>query len=81
MKLTYDNFTRKTKNTPGVDFKPPEWGRIQDMEWVDTTPIVSRYDYGAYFHYISDALINRGYERGLTLFGAPYDFRRGPSEY
>lgn len=81
MKLSYDNITRKTKNTPGVEFKLPEWGRIEDMEWVDTTPIIDRYDFGAYFHHISDALTNRSYVRGDTLFGAPYDFRRGPSEY
>lgn len=81
MKLTYNNLTRKTRNTPGVETKLPEWGRVEDMEWVDTTPVIDRYDFGAYFYYISNALIDRGYSRGETLFGAPYDFRKGPSKY
>lgn len=81
MKLTYNNSTRKTKNTPGVEFRLPEWGQVEDLEWVDTTWVVDRYDFGAYYYYISEALIDRGYARGYTLFGAPYDFRRGPSQY
>ncbi|XP_031619100.1 group XV phospholipase A2-like isoform X2 [Contarinia nasturtii] len=80
MKLSYDNVTRKTRNTPGVEFKLPEFGRTEDLEWVDTTPIVDRYDYGAYYYSIAHALVDRGYARGYTLFGAPYDFRRGPNE-
>lgn len=80
MKLTYDNVTRKTNNTPGVETKLPEWGRTEDLEWVDTTPVIDRYDFGAYYHYIATALINRGYDRGRTLFGAPFDFRKGPSK-
>ncbi|XP_055309524.1 phospholipase A2 group XV-like [Sitodiplosis mosellana] len=80
MKLSYDNVTRKTKNTPGVEFRMPQWGGVEDLEWVDTTPVIDRYDFGAYFYYISEALVNRGYARGYTLFGAPYDFRKGPNE-
>lgn len=81
MKLTYNNYTRKTENTPGVEFKLPAWSEVDDLEWVDTTPLVDRVDFGAYFYYISYALMNRGYSHGYTLFGAPYDFRKGPSEY
>lgn len=79
MKLTYDNVSRKTNNTPGVEIKLPQWGKTEDLEWVDTTPVVDHYDYGAYFFYIAEALSNRGYSRGDSMFGAPYDFRRGPS--
>lgn len=49
------------------------------MEWVDSTPILSKYDYGEYYYEIVNALVNRGYVRGKNIFGAPYDFRKGPS--
>ena len=80
MKLTYNNITRKTSNTVGVETELPKWGDTDDMEMVDSTPIVNNYDYGAYFYYIAAALVKRGYVRGDTLFGAPYDFRKGPSK-
>lgn len=80
MRLSYDNVSRKTNNTPGVEVRLPEWGKTDDLEWVDTTPIADRYDFGAYFYYIVEALVNRGYVRGADMmFGAPYDFRKGPS--
>lgn len=79
MKLYYNNFTRKTQNTPGVETKLPEWSKTDALEWIDTTPLIDRFDFGAYFFHIVDALVNRGYNRGETLFGAPYDFRKGPS--
>ena len=81
MKLIYDKVTRKTKSPPGVEIKVPEWGRTEAIEWIDTTPILDCFDFGAYFHYVADALVNRGYVRGETLFGAPYDFRKGPSNF
>lgn len=81
MRLTYDNVTRRTNNTPGVEIKLPEWGRTEDLEWVDSTPLVDHWDYGAYYNYIASALVNRGYSRGRTLFGAPFDFRKGPSKH
>lgn len=80
MKLTYNNVTRKTSNVPGVETQLPKWGDTTDMEMVDNTPVVDNYDYGAYFYAIATALVRRGYVRGDTLFGAPYDFRKGPSK-
>lgn len=80
MRLTYSNVTRETSNTPGVETGLPKWGDTDDMEWVDSTPIIDNLDYGAYFYYIAAALVKRGYVRGDTLFGAPYDFRKGPSK-
>lgn len=50
------------------------------MEWVDTTPVVDNYDFGQYFYPIVNSLVNRGYVRGENIFGAPYDFRKGPSK-
>lgn len=80
MKLHYNNVTRKTKNTDGVEIKLPEWGQTEAIEWIDSRPIVDHFDQGAYFYHIVLALTNRGYTRGVNLFGAPYDFRKGPSK-
>lgn len=80
MKLTYDNITRSTRNSPGVDIKVPGWGRTETLEWIDTTPVIDNYDYGAYFTFIVESLKQHGYEPDETLFGAPYDFRKGPSK-
>lgn len=80
MRLTYNNVSRTTSNVPGVETQLPKWGDTEDMEMVDSTPVVNNYDYGAYFYNIAAALVKRGYVRGDTLFGAPYDFRKGPSK-
>lgn len=80
MKLNYDNVTRKTHNTDGVDIALPLWGSTESIEWIDTRPIVDHFDSGAYFNDIVQALTIRGYIRGKNLLGAPYDFRKGPSK-
>lgn len=49
------------------------------MEYVDAT-FLQNYDCGEYYYGIVIALSNRGYERGVHIFGAPYDFRKGPSK-
>lgn len=81
MKLNYDNITRTTKNTAGVDVLLPQWGGTESIEWIDTRPVVDRLDSGAYFHHVVQALTKHGYVRGENLVGAPYDFRKGPSKY
>ena len=35
---------------------------------------------GGYFKEIGNALIQNGYVRNISLRGAPYDFRKGPSK-
>lgn len=80
MRITYDNVTRKTRNTEGVEIKLPKWGQTDAIEWLDSTPIIDHLDSGAYFFHIAHAMTKRGYERGKTIFGAPYDFRKGPSK-
>lgn len=50
------------------------------MEMVDTTPLVDKVDYGEYFYTIVKALVDRGFTRGKNIYGAPYDFRKGPSK-
>lgn len=79
MRLIYDPMTRTTSNPPGVVFKLPQFGRTEAIEWIDTVPIVDHIELGSYFNHIVDALVGHKYIRGENLFGAPYDFRKGPS--
>lgn len=80
MKLSYDNMTRTTKNSPGVNITVPGWGTVQTMDVVDPTPVINNFDFGFYFYYITTALRANGYD-SHNMLGAPYDFRKGPSEF
>lgn len=40
-KLYYDNVTRLTKNSPGVEIRIPRWGDPEVVEWIDPTHVVS----------------------------------------
>ncbi|KAG4066087.1 hypothetical protein HA402_001334 [Bradysia odoriphaga] len=80
MKLSYDNMTRTTRNSPGVKIRVPGWGSVSTMEFVDPTPVINYVDYGYYFYYIVAALTANGYDRQKNIYGAPYDFRKGPNE-
>lgn len=80
MKLSYDNKTRTTGNAPGVNVTVPDWGSVSSMEFVDPTPIINYIDFGYYFYNIITALTANGYDRQKNIYGAPYDFRKGPSE-
>lgn len=77
LKLTYDNVTRKTYNAPGVEIRIPGFGSSETVEWLDPSHASS----GAYFKDIGNILVNLGYQRNLSIRGAPYDFRKAPSKY
>lgn len=79
MKLHYDKVSRTTSNTPGVNIKLPSWGQTDELENVDSSIASQVNKFGHYYFYIVDALVKRGYVRELSIFGAPYDFRKGPS--
>ncbi|KAK7492259.1 hypothetical protein BaRGS_00016556 [Batillaria attramentaria] len=79
MRLHYDNKTRTTHDTPGVDIRIKNFGDPQTVEWLDPDSYV-HYSALAYFSNIAEALVNKGYTRGKDLKGAPYDFRRAPNE-
>ncbi|XP_012229348.1 lysosomal phospholipase A and acyltransferase-like [Linepithema humile] len=77
LKLSYDNVTRTTSNQPGVEIRIPGWGDPFVVEYIDP----SKASPGSYFKDIGNMLVNDlGYVRNLSLRGAPYDFRKGPSE-
>lgn len=75
MILKYDNVTRTTSNSPGVEIQIPGFGNSSTVEWIDP----SQASPGAYFKDIANALVAQGYVRDVSLRGAPYDFRKGPS--
>ncbi|XP_011207799.1 phospholipase A2 group XV [Bactrocera dorsalis] len=77
VKLYYDEITRTTHNTPGVEIRVPGWGDPEVVEWIDPTHNKA----GAYFKDIANVLVDLGYERKKNIHGAPYDFRKGPSEH
>ncbi|KAK7861832.1 hypothetical protein R5R35_000592 [Gryllus longicercus] len=76
IKLVYDNKTRKTYNSDGVDIRIPGFGNTSTVEWLDPSQAVT----GAYFKDVGNALVAMGYERNVSIRGAPYDFRKAPNE-
>lgn len=76
MKLVYNNASRTTFNQPGVLTRVPDFGNSSSVEWIDP----SKASAGNYFASISSAILKFGYERNVSLRGAPYDFRKAPNE-
>jgi len=76
MRLTYNNVTRKTSNNQGVEIRVPDFGNSTTVEWIDP----SKASAGNYFASIASSIMKFGYERNVSLRGAPYDFRRAPNE-
>lgn len=72
----YDNVTRTTSNPKGVEIRIPGFGDTASVEWIDP----SQASEGAYFKDIANALVALGYQRNVSLRGAPYDFRKAPSK-
>ncbi|GFQ96262.1 phospholipase A2 group XV [Trichonephila clavata] len=84
MRLIYNNETRRTTNSPGVDVRVPGFGDTSSMEWLDpqkvAIPYIQRMIYGNYYDDIVNDLVSVGYKRNVDLRGAPYDFRKAPNE-
>jgi hypothetical protein len=76
MRLVYDNVTRTSSNSEGVEIRIPGFGNTTSVEWLDP----SEASPGAYFKDIANMLVALGYERNVSLRGAPYDFRKAPSK-
>ncbi|XP_055600411.1 phospholipase A2 group XV-like [Uranotaenia lowii] len=76
LRLVYNNETRTTSNAPGVTLRIPGWGYSEDVEWIDT----SHASVSSYYANVANALSLNGYHRGISIRGAPYDFRKAPNE-
>jgi lysophospholipase-3 len=74
MRLWYNSTTHTTHNTPGVDTRVPGFGDTSSVEYLDARGSVH------YFHAIVQDLVSIGYSKGVSVRGAPYDFRKAPNE-
>ncbi|GBL88812.1 hypothetical protein AVEN_124933-1, partial [Araneus ventricosus] len=81
--LVYDNVTRTTSNSPGVEIRVPGFGNTSSIEWLDPSGfmpyIIQRMIMSNYFVDIANGLVDLGYQRSLNIRGAPYDYRKAPS--
>jgi len=77
VKLKYDNVTHKTSNNDGVEIRIPGFGNTTTVEWLDP----SHRFFSTYFSKIVAKLTLQGYQRGVNVHGAPYDFRKAANEH
>eukprot|EP00938_MAST-03A_sp_MAST-3A-sp1_P002951 g2951.t1 len=75
IRLVVDEQTGLAENSPGISFRVPDWGTTSGFEQLD--PSIPLHGSAA-FYYMVKALVEAGYERNVTLRGAPYDFRYTP---
>ena len=73
IRLVYDNKTKNSNDSPGVDVKIKDFGQTQSVEYLydENLSITS------YFGPLVDNLVKTfNYKRGLNVMGAPYDWRK-----
>ncbi|XP_059163552.1 phospholipase A2 group XV-like [Physella acuta] len=80
MRLVYDAKTRKTSNSPGVDIRTVDFGNTTPVEWLDPSKTSHYFPFLSYFYPIVNDLVSIGYIRGVSVRGAPFDFRKAPNE-
>jgi len=77
MKLKYNNKTHRTYDNDGVTTRIPGFGNTTTVEWLDR----SQRSFSLYFANIVKHLLPLGYQRGVNIYGAPFDFRRAAHEH
>lgn len=74
LKLVYNNGTRQTLNSDGVDILIKDFGFTDPVEYIDS----SKLSISTYFGLIVNALVTKAkYVRNVNIRGAPYDWRKG----
>lgn len=76
-RLTYNDSSKKMGNSPGVDVRVPYFGSTKGVSYLDP----SLYHPGEYFANMVEALVKIGFEDGVSLRAAPFDFRYAPSKF
>ena len=74
LRLVYDENTNTVKNAPGVETRIPGFGNTETIEHLDTSNLIP------YFKTMVNTLVSWGYKCGVSLRGAPYDFRYAPGK-
>ena len=80
MALVYDTITRTTSDNLGVETRipgAPPTGTTIDVEWLDP----DKESFSVYYAKTVEKLVALGYQTGVNLHGAPYDFRRAANEH
>lgn len=75
IKLLYDEEKNELTNNLGVETRVPGWGTTTGFEELD--PAIPFHGSKVFLKMVQQ-LVGAGYERNVTLRGAPYDFRYAP---
>ncbi|EYC31722.1 hypothetical protein Y032_0003g1199 [Ancylostoma ceylanicum] len=75
-RLVFNSTTGLSSNMPGVDIRVPGFGGTSSIEWLDK----SKASPGSYFSALVGMMTTWGYQSGKSVQGAPYDWRRSPSQ-
>lgn len=74
MRLVFDAATGAVVNSPGLEFRVPAFGNTSAIEVLDP----SLPSQTSYFDKMVARLVAIGLQRGVSVRGAPYDFRHSP---
>lgn len=78
MTLRYNRTTRRTSNQPGVFTRAPlPFGETEPLEYKSPDHNLPG---SPLFNVLVQRLVDLGYQRGVNLFGASFDFRKAPNE-
>eukprot|EP01116_Phalansterium_solitarium_P004607 TRINITY_DN1564_c0_g1_i2.p1 TRINITY_DN1564_c0_g1~~TRINITY_DN1564_c0_g1_i2.p1 ORF type:complete len:405 (-),score=131.04 TRINITY_DN1564_c0_g1_i2:364-1578(-) len=75
LKMFYNETSGVYDNFPGVEVRVPDYGNTTAVEYLtppDKTPL---------YHDLINMLVSLGYERGVNLRAAPYDWRLGANGF
>ena len=77
-RMSYDGSTRRTNSEPGVTVQPVAFGSTSGVEFV--SPLPEQHPETMYFYNLVRALEMIGYQKDVSVRGAPYDWRRAYHE-
>ncbi|XP_075366687.1 lysosomal phospholipase A and acyltransferase isoform X2 [Mycteria americana] len=76
IRLVYNRTSKITEPPDGVDIRVPGFGQTFSLEFLDP----SKRSVGSYFYMLVQSLVDWGYKRDEDVRGAPYDWRKAPSD-